>query len=82
MELDKDLIRKLQNTDDETLRGAVKQIAEALGASERQAANAARNIGKFKKQLGKMSDAELKEAIDRVGEDKANEILRQLGKNG
>lgn len=78
MEIDRDLLKKLSEADDETLRAAVKDIAAALGADERQTARAVQNIGRYKHKLTKMSDGDIKRAIDKVSPEKLDEIMKNL----
>lgn len=82
MEIDMNMIKKLQNTDDATLKELIKNIAKASGASDRQINNAVRNVATVKKQMSRMSDSEVKRQINKqvqkIGEDKAEEILKQL----
>jgi hypothetical protein len=82
MEIDINMIKKLQNTDDETLKAAIKSIAEALGATDKQVNNAVSNVSTIKKKMSRMSESEIKQQVEKqtrkIGEEKANEILRQL----
>lgn len=82
MEIDMNMVKKLQNTDDATLKELIKNIAKASGASDKQINNAVRNVGTVKKQMSRMSDSEIKRQINKqvqkIGEDKAEEILKQL----
>ena len=82
MDIDSELINKLKNTDDETLRILAKSIAASLGATEKQAAEAVNSVTPIKKRMANMSDEEIKKQINKqfskIGEDKTNEILKQL----
>jgi len=82
MEIDINLIKKLQNTDDETLKATIKSIAQALGANDKQVNNAVSNVCTIKKKMSRMSDNEIKQQVDKhvrkIGDEKADEILRQL----
>ena len=82
MEIDLNMIKKLQNTDDETLKATIRSIAQAMGADGKQINNAVNNVGAIKKKMSRMSDKEIQQQVDKqvrkIGEDKAEEILRQL----
>ena len=82
MDIDIDLIKKLQNTDDETLKTTIKNIARSIGATDKQINNAVNSIGMIKKRMSNMSDAEIKRQVNKhmnkVDKDKAEEILKQL----
>jgi|GEM_PF-3158947 len=82
MEIDLNMIKKLQNTDDETLKATIRSIAQAMGADAKQINTAVNNVGAIKKKMSRMSDKEIQQQVDKqvrkIGEDKAEEILRQL----
>ena len=82
MEIDINLIKQLQNTDDETLKATIKSIAQALGANDKQVNNAVSNVSTIKKKISRMSDNEIKQQVDKqvrkIGEEKADEILKHL----
>lgn len=82
MEIDIDLIKKLQNTDDETLKATIRNIARSIGANDKQINNAVNSVGVIKKRMSNMSDAEIKRQVNKhmnkIDADKAEEILKQL----
>lgn len=82
MNIDIDLIKKLQNTDDETLKATIRNIARSIGATDKQINNAVNSVGMIKKRMSNMSDAEIKRQVNKhmnkVDKDKAEEILKQL----
>jgi len=78
MEIDRELLKKLSEADDETLRAAIKDIAAALGADDKQTSRALQNIGRYKQKLGKMSDRDIQRAVDKVSPEKLDEIMRNL----
>lgn len=82
MDIDIDLIKKLQNTDDETLKATIRNIARSIGATDKQINNAVNSVGMIKKRMSNMSDAEIKRQVNKhmnkVDKDKAEEILKQL----
>jgi len=83
MEINREMIRRLENVDDEQLRRAAFAIAKAMGANPLQAQMASRNIEAFKRRAASMTDEELGEVSKSIPEEKAEEIARMLGiKNG
>ena len=82
MEIDMNMIKKLQNTDDETLKATIRSIAQAIGADNKQINAAVNNVGTIKKKMSRMSDREIRQQVDKqvrkIGEEKAEEILKQL----
>ena len=73
--IDREFLDRINNLDDETLRSAVKSIAEAAGASKRQAERATANINRVKKRISGMTEDEIKKAVEAAGDEKAAEIL-------
>ena len=82
MDIDIDLIKKLQNTDDETLKATIRNIARSIGANDKQINNAVNSVGMIKKRMSNMSDAEIKRQVNKhmskVDKGTAEEILKQL----
>ena len=82
MEINKQMLRQLENVDEAQLRQAVNVIARALGADPIRAAMASRNIEAFKEKAMSMSDEELSEAASKIPPEKAAEIMKMLGISG
>ncbi len=79
MESNRELLKKLENIDDETLKKAAFQIAKALGANPLQAHFAAANLNDFKQRAASLTDAELSEAASKIPPEKAEELKKMLG---
>lgn len=73
-----ELLKKFDNTDDETLKQTIRTVAAALGASDRQTDNIISNLNTFKKKVRNMSESDIQKAVSKIGEDKADEIYKQL----
>jgi hypothetical protein len=82
MEISKELIEKVRNTDEETLKLTIKSIAAAMGATEKQTQQIVGNISNIKAKLATMSEADiqkyLNKQVKKIGDDKAVEIAKQL----
>ena len=79
MAIDKSMLSKLAALSDEELRDAVRRAARLLGAGEKDAERAASNAHLIKAKLSSATDAEIKRAIDHVGEDTLRDIAREIG---
>ena len=71
-------LRILEQMDDNTLRQAVAMIAQAAGASEKQAQRATGNVQKLKRKLAGMSGEEIQRAVDSANPGQAEEIAEFL----
>ncbi len=79
MAIDKSMLNKLAALSDEEMRDAIKKAAKLLGASEKDAERAAGNAPLIKAKLSDATDAEIRRAIDRVGEDTIRSIAKEIG---
>ena len=80
MELNKKTVDNLLRLDDRALQQKVKDIAVATGVDARKADNATKDVRKIRRKLENITDADIRRAIDALGEENVNEIMRQLRK--
>lgn len=80
MELNKKTVDNLLRLDDRALQQKVKDIAVATGVDARKAENATKDVRKIRRKLENITDADIRRAIDALGEENVNEIMRQLRK--
>lgn len=78
MKVDSDLLARLKGMDEDTLRRAIGIIADSVGADSKQRDRALGNIGNIKRKLESASERDLQRMIGRIGDEKAEEIRRQL----
>lgn len=74
-----DILNKLRQMDDETLRKAIGTIADAVGANEKQKARAIGNVNSIKRRIDKADERDIDKALEKLGSDKSNDIKRMLG---
>ncbi len=80
MELNKKTVDNLLKLDDHTLQQKVRDIAVATGVDVRKADSATKDVRKIRRKLENITDSDIRRAIDTLGEDNVNEIMRQLRK--
>ena len=80
--IDREFIEKLNSLDDETLRVAIKSLAQAAGVNEKQVAYAAQNIKSIKKRIAKMNEEDIEAMISRADREKADEVIDFIKKSG
>ena len=78
MEINKDLINKLSRLDDNDLSEIIRAVASAAGVDERRAEHVAKNPGNIRRKIGKMTEEDLLQLAQSVGEEKAKDILSKL----
>ena len=74
-----DILNKLRQMDDETLKKAIGTIADAVGANERQRARAIGNVNSIKRRLDSANQRDIDRAVEKLGSEKAEDIKRMLG---
>ena len=79
MAIDKSMLSKLAALSDEEMRDAVRKAAKLLGASDKDAERAAGTAPLIKAKLSSATDADIKRAIDHVGEDTIRDIAKEIG---
>lgn len=77
--IDRALLDKLSALSDEELREAVKKAAMLLGASEREAEQAAGSTPKIRAKLSSATDREIKRALSRIDEETVRSIAKEIG---
>ena len=73
------LKRKLENTDDETLKRLIFTVASAAGMSADKAAGLVTNLPELRKRISKMDDVQLATMIASMGNEGAANMLKRLG---
>lgn len=71
---------KLLNLDDEAFKSLIMEISSLAGGNPQNAKRLAADIPSLKSKISKMSDRDAQKLLDRIEDEKANEILRKLGK--
>lgn len=77
-QLPKDALNKLKHLNDEQLRAAIGDIADALGAPPAQKRRMQNNANLIRRKLLGSSEAELMHHLSRLAPDKQQELLRKL----
>ena len=78
MEITKDMLNKLSGMSDEQLKGAIAEIAEALGASPSQKRMAINNAGLLRRKVQNFSEKDLQRYFSRVSPEKQAELKKKL----
>ena len=78
MEITKDMLNKLSGMSDEQLKGAIAEIAEALGASPSQKRMAMNNVGLLRRKVMNSSDKDLQRFLSKVSPEKQAELKKKL----
>ena len=78
MEINKETVDKLKSLNNEQLRYAIGEIADALGASPAQKRMAQNNAGMLRRKFSGMSEGELKKQFSKIDDEKQRELLRKL----
>ncbi|MBR5313845.1 MAG: hypothetical protein IKU45_00340 [Clostridia bacterium] len=79
MEIDKrQIMNKLDAIGDEDLKNMVKMIAEGAGMSKGRAERAVSDISKLRKNIGSLSEKDLKNALSMLDDDTVENIKRQM----
>ena len=73
------LRRKLENTDDETLKRLIFTVASAAGMSAEKAAELVTNLPELRKKISKMDEVQLATALASMGNEGAANVLKRLG---
>lgn len=78
MKIDKNTIGKIREMSDSDLREAISKVASAIGADDKQRQRALNNLKTVRKKLNNASERDIQNAVGKIGEEKAEEILRDL----
>ncbi len=79
MEISQDMINKITAMNNDELKKAISQIADALGASPSQKRMAVNNAGFIKRKINTMSKNEMQTFLSKVPPEKAAELKKTLG---
>ena len=78
MEINKETVDKLKSLNNEQLRYAIGEIADALGASPAQKRMAQNNAGLIRRKFSGMSENDLKKQFSKIDPEKQQELVRKL----
>lgn len=78
MEINKETLNKIKALDDEQLKAAIGDIADALGATPQQKRRAQNNSKQIKKKILTSNENELRRQINKITPEQQNEIARKL----
>ncbi len=78
MEINKETLNKIKALDDEQLKAAIGDIADALGATPQQKRRAQNNSKLIKKKILTSNENELRRQINKITPEQQNEIARKL----
>jgi len=78
MEINKEAMDKLKSLNNEQLRLAIGEIADALGASPAQKRMAQNNAGMLRRKFSAMSESDLKKQFAKIDAEKQQELMRKL----
>ena len=71
---------KLLNLDDEAFKSLIMEISSLAGGNPKNAERLASDIPSLKNKISKMNDRDAQKLLQKIEDEKANEILRKLGK--
>lgn len=78
MEINKETLDKIKALDENQLRAAIGDIADALGATPQQKRRAQSNCGMIKKRILSANGRELQRQLGKMTPEQRNEIARRL----
>ena len=73
------LKRKLENTDDETMKRLIFTVASVAGMSADKAAELVANLPELRKKISKMDEGQLATLLASMGNEGAANVLKRLG---
>lgn len=82
MDYDRKQLDRLLSMDDESFKLLAKSIADAAGASKMKTEMLLSNPEALKSRLASLSDAEAQALARSIGQEKSNEIMRELRERG
>ncbi len=71
---------KLLNLDDESFKALILEINALAGGNIKNAEKLSADIPSLKNQISKMNERDAKRLMQKVGDEKADEILKKLGR--
>ena len=78
MAINNDMLGKIKRLDDAQFKNLISQIASAAGADPMKTAALLRDTGTLREILNDMTPEEAQNLINKVGQDKAESILKDL----
>lgn len=84
MNIDPELLARLKTLDERQLTEAIRMLAEAAGADEKQKRRLLENVGYIKRRIQNASDRELQRTAEKltagseIDQEKLNELIRKL----
>ncbi len=82
MDYDRKQLDRLLSMDDESFKLLAKSIADAAGASRMKTEMLLSNPEALKSKLASLSDAEAQALARSIGQEKSDEIMRELRERG
>lgn len=78
MEPTRDIMEKLKKMDDAQLRELISEVARASGMNDGARRAAMAHTGMIRRKLQNVSESDFNRAMDQIGTEKAEQILRKL----
>lgn len=78
MEINRETLDKIRALDEEQLRAAIGDIADALGATPQQKRRAQSNSGAIRKKILTTNGRELQRQLGKISPEQRDEITRKL----
>ncbi len=78
MEINKDILSKIKSLDDNQLRKAIEDVADALGATPQQKRRALNNTRAIKRKINSADENELKRQMSKMTQEQRDEVMKKL----
>ena len=82
MQFNEDLLKRLVQTDDETLKKTVESAARAAGAGQKQAGRLTADMDSLRRVIAGLKTSDLEGIVRAVGEDNLKTILSAVTSEG
>lgn len=80
MELDRDLLEKIRLLDDESLRGAIGNVAQSMGFDPSLVAPYLGDIGRIKETVAGLTQGDFDQIQGAIGEENTRAIVENIRK--
>ncbi len=78
MELDQNLVNKINSLDEDALRESIRAVAQQMGVEEKKTAAFLGDMGKVKKAVSSLTQKDLDQITRMMGKEKSEELLSTL----
>lgn len=78
MELDQNLVDKINSLDEDALRESIRAVAQQMGVEEKKTAAFLGDMGKVKKAVSSLTQKDLDQITRMMGKEKSEELLSTL----